>query len=84
MRFTVTWKPSAEQELARIWISAADRQAVRKAADALEMHLKKDPLSVGESRSGKLRIAFYKPLAFHFQVLEDDVLVQVLEVWRTA
>ena len=28
MNYTVTWKPSAERELANLWLNAADRQAV--------------------------------------------------------
>src|SRR2546426_1104310 len=39
MTFTVTYKPSAEQELADVWINAPDRQAVTAAANRIDQFL---------------------------------------------
>jgi hypothetical protein len=39
MRFSVTWDPSAEDELARIWMAASDRRAVTDASYEIELRL---------------------------------------------
>lgn len=38
MRYTVTWKPLAEQTLATIWVDASDRAAVSAAANTLAVY----------------------------------------------
>ncbi len=81
MRYTVTWHPDAEDELADLWMRSADRQAVTDAARRLDQLLGNDPQSVGESRRGISRIAFDDPLGIVFDLLEDDRLVTVLQVW---
>jgi len=40
MRYTVGWLSSAINELATIWNNAADRQAVSRAADEIEVLLR--------------------------------------------
>jgi hypothetical protein len=82
MRWTVLWKASAEGQLARLWLKADERQAVRAAADALDGELSNDPLSLGESRSGHLRVAFAAPIGIEFEAVPDDRVVYVLAVWR--
>ncbi len=44
MRFTVTWHPSAEQELAEIWLEASDRERVAQAANTIDQVLALEPL----------------------------------------
>jgi len=83
MIFTVVWIPKAEAMLARIWNAAKDRAAVGKAADRIDALLKRNPLAVGESRSGAIRVLHESPLAVHYEVSELDRLVRVLKVWRT-
>jgi hypothetical protein len=83
MKYTVVWKPEAEEELARLWTGAGDRGAVAAAADQIDTSLQWDPESQGESRSGANRIMIVPPLAIHFRVSADDRLVYVLEVWRS-
>jgi hypothetical protein len=43
MRYTVLWEPSAEAELAQIWLDAADRRAVQEAADRIDSTLRMNP-----------------------------------------
>ncbi len=62
MRFTVTWHPSAEEELAAIWLQAADREAVTQAAHVIDQLLSSDPLTQGEDFYGD-RILVALPLA---------------------
>jgi hypothetical protein len=82
MIWTGTYKPSAEQELARLWNGAPDRGAVTAAANQIDALLKTDPLTCGESRSEATRILLVPPLAVLFETSEDDCIVEVLQVWR--
>jgi hypothetical protein len=52
MRFTVTWHPSAEQELADIWLQSTDRSEITQAANSLGHLLSSDPLAQGEEFYG--------------------------------
>jgi hypothetical protein len=81
MRFTVTWHPSAERELAEIWIAATDRQAITQAAHVIDQLLASDPLAQGEEFYGD-RILVVLPLAVTFAVNEQDRTVQILQVWH--
>ena len=81
MRFTVVWGGSAERQLAQLWLDAEDRGVVRDAADRLDAALAERAGSLGESRSGNVRIAFAPPLAIEFEVFGEDRKVHVLAVW---
>jgi hypothetical protein len=83
MNYTVVWLPSAEQDLAALWINAPDRAAVAAAADAIEVALRRDPLGQGESRAGVARIMFLEPLAVCYDVYEADRRVLVWAVGRS-
>lgn len=41
MKYTVIWLPSAEQELAEVWLRAADRDRITEAAERLESTVRK-------------------------------------------
>jgi len=58
----------AEQELADAWMATADRAAVTRAADRIELALSRDPLGHGESRSGTTRLLFARPLSVLYRV----------------
>jgi plasmid stabilization system protein ParE len=81
MRFTVTWHPSAEQELAEIWLRAADRQSVTQATNMIDQPLASDPLAHGEEFYGD-RILVASPLAVTYSVRQQDRTVQILQVWH--
>jgi hypothetical protein len=83
MNYTVTWRPSAEQQLAQLWLSASDRDAVRAAADHMDAVLQRDPLSEGEARAGNTRIFIAPPLAGYYDVHPPPREVFVWAVWRT-
>ena len=80
MRYTVTWKRSAADELAEIWMSARDRVAVTEAADRLDAALRADPDRYGESRGGTYRVVIVSPLAVVYDVSEADRRVRILSV----
>jgi hypothetical protein len=75
------WTPAAEQELAAIWMEAADRDTITSAANTIDDLLKADPQLRGESRQGDVRILFALPLGVDFEVSEPDRTVYVLSVW---
>lgn len=80
MKFTVLWSPSAEQELANIWLAADDRESVTQAASALDQQLSHSADKLGESRTGSRRIAFQPPLTILFDVRVKDSQVLVMRV----
>ena len=80
MKFTVNWKPQAEDQLISIWLERADRQAVTAAANEIDRQLKSAPESFGEARSGITRLAVVPPLAVHFDVYAEDIRVDVLTI----
>ncbi len=82
MKYTVVWKPHAEQELAAIWNEATDRNALTAAAHQLDQILKTNPEEAGESRSAGTRVLVEPPLVIRFSVSRDDCLVSVVAVWR--
>ena len=82
MTYTVVWRPSPESALAEIWTSAADRQAVTDAANAIDALLRVEPFEVGESRVANTRILTVLPLSVYYDVHEADRLVAVWAVWR--
>ena len=84
MKWTVIYRPPAQDELASIWLSAPDPQAVADAADKIDRILASNPLEAGESRGGNTRIIVEQPLTVLFDVFPDDGLVEVFSVfyWR--
>jgi plasmid stabilization system protein ParE len=81
MKFTVVWQPSAQDELAELWYSAADRSAVTRAAAEIDRVLAINPSEAGESRGEDLRILIVPPLAANFRVYESDRQVRVGRVF---
>ena len=81
MSYHVTWRPSAEQHLAQLWLNAIDRNAMTIAANTIDADLAQDPLAVGESRSGATRIYIVSPLAVYYTVDVASHQVAVWAVW---
>jgi hypothetical protein len=80
MSFTVVWNPSAESQLAEIWMAAADRGRVAGAANTIDRELRRSPQTVGESRAANRRLVVFAPLAVAFKVREEDRMVTVPSV----
>jgi hypothetical protein len=84
MSFTVTWLPDAEAELAELWLAASDRERIRAAADQIDLQLRNDPTSVGESRARDRRILIVAPLVVTYRVRVADLIVQIVNVQAFA
>jgi hypothetical protein len=79
MRYTVTWLPSAQSELARLWMQGADRQAISDASNRIDQVLAVAPLSVGIAQ-GDDRGLVLGPLEIIYSVSPPDCLVEVSSV----
>lgn len=82
MSYTVDYSEAALDELAAVWLAAADRLAVTRAAHRLELALARHPLVIGLARSSSVnRTVIDLPLGIDYEVIEDDKTVRVLRVW---
>jgi plasmid stabilization system protein ParE len=77
MHYTVIWLPAAENDLARIWMQAPDREAVTRAAHLLDQLLRESPEAQAHPEGDHYRLAV-GPLVVLFRVLPDDCQVHVL------
>lgn len=73
----------AESRLARVWLDAADRNAITSAAAAIDRLLSRGPESRGEVRFDTVRTLSVPPLGVDFEVIEADRMVFVLIVWSS-
>ena len=48
MKYTVVWRPAAQQALARLWTAGPDRADIAAASNAIDRALKYDPSTKGE------------------------------------
>ena len=79
MRYTVTSSsPMVEEEPALIWLQAADRDAVKRAADEIERILKFSPLAHGFDY-GEYRSLTVGPLRVTYAISPADCLVTILQ-----
>jgi hypothetical protein len=83
MRFTVTWHPSSERELANVWMRSNSRSGVSQAANLIDRALASDPLHQGEEFYGD-RLLVVLPLAVTYTVSVADRSVQILQVWHVS
>ena len=80
--FRLDWIESAVNELADYWLNADQltRDAITRATNQIDQHLRNDPLTHGESREAGRRIHFVDPLAVTFEVNTDVQVVTVLHI----
>jgi hypothetical protein len=79
MPYTVGWRRSAENELARIWMRADDPREVSTASDQIDHLLRTSSRARGNDRSGVYHMTVM-PLRVVFAVSPDDRKVTVLRV----
>jgi len=79
-RYTVVWLGSALDELAELWTTSRDRNAVTTAAHIIDAELSHDASTKGVEVSEGLRAFFAPPLRILFTVDEGDRLVEVVRV----
>ena len=81
--FTVTWTPSAEEDLAFIWINAdsLQRREISSYTEAVIRNLRANADRIGESREKGVRILAESTLGVEFRVSVLDRLVTVFRLW---
>jgi plasmid stabilization system protein ParE len=62
MTFTVNWTEAALQQLAAIWLAAADRNAVTVASEEIDRELRVDPDTLGRATFATVR-EYKRPLS---------------------
>ena len=84
MNYEVAWRADILDVLAQIYVSvkSEDRQRLAEGVEALNGRLADDPLSVGESREGAVRIAFPPLLVVRFRVNEQTKIVRIVGVGK--
>jgi hypothetical protein len=76
-RYTVTATRKAEDDLANLWMRAADRSAVSNAANSIDRMLREDAPLKGSNAPLGLRQVIVSPLIADFTVEEDDRKVTI-------
>lgn len=80
IRYTVVWHRRAEDDLAEIWLTASDRDAVTAAAGQADTMLSEDPELRGTRISPRAFELYLAPLYFMYQVSQPDRLVRIFSV----
>jgi hypothetical protein len=78
----VEWSDEATDDLARLWVSANDRQAATTAADAIDRQLAKNPKEAGTHLSEGLYQIAISPLVAYFRIDDAARMVCVEAVRR--
>jgi plasmid stabilization system protein ParE len=79
-RYTVVWLRDAEDDLAELWVGAADRNAVTAAARVIDGELSRDAATKGVEVAEGLRAYFAPPIRVLFTVDDGDRIVEVARV----
>ena len=80
MRCSVVWNAFAHYRLAEIWLLCADRDAVTKASDRIDVELRNHPENYAIVSSQGWRIIAVPPLVATFEFNADDCKVTVLSI----
>jgi mRNA-degrading endonuclease RelE of RelBE toxin-antitoxin system len=83
-RYEVQLTSEAEDNLADIWLKAADRQAVTEAEAAIHDLLCTDPAGRGSHVAEGLFRIRYAPLVVFFSIDDVKRVVEVSRVWRPS
>ena len=82
MNYAVDWSQHALDELAAVWLAAADRNAVTASSHRLESAIGNDPYTESFERNSSVnRTAIDLPLGLDYEIIEDDKKVRILRVW---
>jgi hypothetical protein len=80
--YTVDWCPSAENDLAAIWLGTSD-PAVTSAQDRVDNLLERNPIAYGRHlREGLYQIEVV-PLTAFYSIDQAKKIVKVSAVWYT-
>jgi hypothetical protein len=69
--------------LTEIWLASSQQETIAQATNDVDRLLATAPLAQGEEFYGE-RILVVPPLAVTYTIRENDLLVQILQVWCKA
>ena len=78
MKYIVVATTIADEQLARIWLMAPDRQSVSNASDHIGSLLRHDAHLVGRLHPSGWRVVAEPPIVVSFTVNESDRMVKIL------
>lgn len=81
-RYTVVQPPEVDDELATLWLDAANRAAVTAAMDAIERDLSVRAEDLGEAVGEGVRVVVAGPLWVYFTVHPEDCIVRIWSIRR--
>ncbi len=91
MRFTVTWDDDAQADLTERWLSSSsgERSHLNRCINHIDAALRENAHQKGAALKGNEPLRFYAapimpghpPIGVAYQVIVDDRLVKVLELW---
>jgi len=82
VNYALEWTARAVNQLAAVWLAAADQLPVTQAAHRLELALTQHPFAIGIARGSSVsRTVTDFPLGIDYEIIEDDKKVRVLRVW---
>jgi hypothetical protein len=84
MSYVVLWSTDAENDLARLWVEATDRNEITRTAETIDSLLRHDAHLQGESREGISRVLICLPLVAEFDVVEAAQIALVVGVWKVG
>ncbi|HEX7449486.1 MAG TPA: hypothetical protein VF306_18155 [Pirellulales bacterium] len=76
--YSIKWLTSALNELAELWLNAADRSEVNASLDAIESRLEESPTEWGEELAEDLRSFSSGTVRVLFYVIEPAKVVRVV------
>ena len=83
MNFTVLWRETALQQLARVWTDSDNRNGVTREVDLIDREVSEDPDEKGDDYFGD-RYILMPILWALYRVVEDDRQVVALQVGRNG
>jgi hypothetical protein len=84
MRYRVFWTPDAENDLATLWLDAADRDEIARVSNQIDNLLGEDAHLQGELREEISRVLILLPFVVEFDVVEVGQAVFVTGFWKTS
>jgi hypothetical protein len=79
-RYTVTYTREALEDLARLWLAAADRPAITKAGEGIDRLLRVNAPQRGSDTGRGSRQIIVSPTVAEFTVHGDD---RIVTIWST-
>ncbi len=82
MKFTVAWKPRAENELAAIWMNSSNPAAITEAANRIDAVAANAMVQFAFQPHRIIQQLYLEPLGIAFEFSPTDRLITIIAVWE--